>query len=74
MKSFAAVAAIATLSSAMQLEYEMGDNPTLDESAQAFDPEKLSSYTGITGRGDTEEGEDTMKNVLVYADAENEDD
>ena len=39
MKSFAAVAAIATLSSAMQLEYEMGDNPTLDESAQAFDPE-----------------------------------
>jgi hypothetical protein len=34
----------------------------------------MSNYDAITGRGLTEEGEDTMRNVLVYEDADNEDD
>ena len=70
MKSFLASVALASYASAMQLEYAMGDAPELDESVQAFDPERLSNYTGITGRGETEEGADTMKNVLIYEEAE----
>lgn len=33
----------------------------------------MSHYDGITGRGDTQEGADTRKNVLVYDDALTED-
>ena len=66
--------ALVASSTALELEYEMGDAPTLDVRAQAFDPNRLSNYDAITGRGATEEGADTMKNVLVYEDAEDPDD
>ena len=73
MKTFLSSVALATISSAMQLQYEMGDPPVLDPEAQKFDPNGLSGYDGITGRGETEEGENTMMNVLIYEDADNED-
>jgi len=31
----------------------MGDNPVLSDEAQKFDPELMTHYDGITGRGDT---------------------
>ena len=74
MKSVLACVALIASSTAIELEYEMGDAPILDERAQEFDPRRMSNYDAITGRGDTEEGPDTMKNVLVYEDAEDPDD
>ena len=51
-----------------QLSYAMGDS-----TASAADPLNMAGYDAIIGRGLTEEGDDTMKNVLYYEDAENED-
>merc|ERR1711978_733613 len=68
MKSFAASVLLAISAQALQLEYEIGENPELSEAGQEFDPEKMSSYDAITGRGDTQEGADTRKNVLQYDD------
>lgn len=67
MKSFAASVLLAISAQALQLEqYDIGQNPELSEGAQAFDPEKMTHYDAITGRGDTQEGADTRKNVLQY--------
>ena len=68
MKSFAASVLLALSAQALQLEYEIGEPGQLSEEAQAFDPEKMSSYDAITGRGDTQEGADTRKNVLEFDD------
>ena len=44
-----------------------------DSTASAADPFNMAGYDAIIGRGLTEEGDDTMSNVLYYEDAENED-
>lgn len=69
MKSFAASVLLAIYAQALQLEqYEIGQNPDISEEAQEFDPEMMSHYDAIGGRGDTQEGADTRKNVLEYDD------
>ena len=73
MKTFAAALSLAAVTQALQLEYEIGDRPDISKSAQQFDPEEMSDYDAITGRGDTQEGSGTRKNVLVYDDAATED-
>ena len=73
MKTFAAALTLAAATQALELEYKQSERPDLDASQQQFDPEEMTDYDSITGRGDTQEGDNTRKNVLVYEDEEDED-
>jgi len=68
MKTYTSLLALVASTQALQLEYDIGDNPTISEAAAEYDPERMSEYDAITGRGETQEGADTRKNVLVYDD------
>ena len=68
MKSFAASTILAVASQALQLQYEMGDLPVTSTAQQAYDPERMSDYDALGGRGDTQEGADTREDVMVYDD------